>query len=116
MAALTAESVAEIVCESGEDSSAYENDTEDEALVNGEPDEDGTERERVDRALDEECIDGKECEGDRQAKVSGETSTECEGDRQTEIRGTGCEGDRQAEVSGETSTTAKESEEDSNKV
>ena len=35
MAALTAESVAEIDCESGEDSSAYENDTEDEALVNG---------------------------------------------------------------------------------
>ena len=48
MAALTAESVAEMVCESGEDSSTYENDTEDEALVNGEPDEeyvDATERE-----------------------------------------------------------------------
>ena len=35
MAALTAESVAEIVCELGKHSSAYENDTEDKALVNG---------------------------------------------------------------------------------
>ena len=35
MAALTAESVAEMVCESGEDSSTCENDSEDEALVNG---------------------------------------------------------------------------------
>ena len=42
MAALTAESVAEIVCESGEESSTCENDTEDEALVNG-----------------AECIDGR---------------------------------------------------------
>ena len=59
MAASTVESVAEIVCESGEDSNTCENDSEAEALVNG-----------------AERIDGTEREGDKQTKLSGETSTE----------------------------------------
>ena len=35
-----------------------------------------TEHEGVDGAPDKECIDGTEREGDKQTKVSGETSTE----------------------------------------
>ena len=50
-AALTAESIAEIVCELGKDSSAYENDTEDEVLVNGAECIEGIEHEGVDGAV-----------------------------------------------------------------
>ena len=38
MAAMTAESVVKAICESSGDGSAYENETEDEALVDGGPD------------------------------------------------------------------------------
>ena len=60
----------------GKDSNAYDNDTEDEALVNRAECIDGIECEGVDGAPDEECIDGTEREGDKHAEVSGETSTE----------------------------------------